>query len=307
MLQILISRALQLILVVLGISTLLFVLVRISGDPAVAIAGTDATAADIDRIRESLGLNRSGIEQYLSFLQNLATLNFGDSYIYLLPSMPLILEALPSTLYLSLVAFLLAMIVAIPAGILSAVKRKEFSGKFIMSMSMLGQSIPPFVIGIFLILVFSVWLKILPSFGNEEFSSIIMPAVALSAVLMARHTRLVRTYFIEEMSRGYVRTGKSLGFTNTRIRYKHILRNISVPMLSLIGIDLGKFVGGAVIIEAVFAWPGIGSLMVNAVKARDYPLLEAGVFTVAVMVVLVNLIVDLLYQFVDPRLRAKVN
>jgi peptide/nickel transport system permease protein len=292
---------------VLGISTLLFVLVRISGDPAVAIAGTDATAADIDRIRESLGLNRSGIEQYLSFLQNLATLNFGDSYIYLLPSMPLILEALPSTLYLSLVAFLLAMIVAIPAGILSAVKRKEFSGKFIMSMSMLGQSIPPFVIGIFLILVFSVWLKILPSFGNEEFSSIIMPAVALSAVLMARHTRLVRTYFIEEMSRGYVRTGKSLGFTNTRIRYKHILRNISVPMLSLIGIDLGKFVGGAVIIEAVFAWPGIGSLMVNAVKARDYPLLEAGVFTVAVMVVLVNLIVDLLYQFVDPRLRAKVN
>jgi peptide/nickel transport system permease protein len=292
---------------VLGISTLLFVLVRISGDPAVAIAGTDATAADIDRIRESLGLNRSGIEQYLSFLQNLATLNFGDSYIYLLPSMPLILEALPSTLYLSLVAFLLAMIVAIPAGILSAVKRKEFSGKFIMSMSMLGQSIPPFVIGIFLILVFSVWLKLLPSFGNEEFSSIIMPAVALSAVLMARHTRLVRTYFIEEMSRGYVRTGKSLGFTNTRIRYKHILRNISVPMLSLIGIDLGKFVGGAVIIEAVFAWPGIGSLMVNAVKARDYPLLEAGVFTVAVMVVLVNLIVDLLYQFVDPRLRAKVN
>jgi peptide/nickel transport system permease protein len=292
---------------VLGISTLLFVLVRISGDPAVAIAGTDATAADIDRIRESLGLNRSGIEQYLSFLQNLATLNFGDSYIYLLPSMPLILEALPSTLYLSLVAFLLAMIVAIPAGILSAVKRKEFSGKFIMSMSMLGQSIPPFVIGIFLILVFSVWLKILPSFGNEQFSSIIMPAVALSAVLMARHTRLVRTYFIEEMSRGYVRTGKSLGFTNTRIRYKHILRNISVPMLSLIGIDLGKFVGGAVIIEAVFAWPGIGSLMVNAVKARDYPLLEAGVFTVAVMVVLVNLIVDLLYQFVDPRLRAKVN
>lgn len=307
MLQVLISRALQLILVVLGISTLLFVLVRISGDPALAIAGSDATSADIDSIRESLGLNRSGIEQYLSFLQNLATLNFGDSYIYLQPSMPLILDSLPNTLYLSLVAFLLAMIVAIPAGIFSAVKRKEFSGKFIMSMSMLGQSIPPFVIGIFLILVFSVWLKILPSFGNEEFLSIVMPAIALSAVLMARHTRLVRTYFIEEMSRGYVRTGKSLGFTNTRIRFKHILRNISVPMLSLIGIDLGKFVGGAVIIEAVFAWPGIGSLMVNAVKARDYPLLEAGVFTVAVMVVVVNLIVDLLYQFVDPRLRAKVN
>jgi len=307
MLQVLISRALQLILVVLGISTLLFLLVRISGDPALAIAGSDSTSEDIDRIRESLGLNRSGIEQYLSFLANLATLNFGDSYIYLQPSMPLILEALPNTLYLSFVAFLLAMAVAIPAGIFAAVKRKEFSGKFIMSMSMLGQSIPPFVIGIFLILVFSVWLKLLPSFGNEEFLSIVMPAIALSAVLMARHTRLVRAYFIEELSRGYVRTGKSLGFTNTRIRFKHILRNISVPMLSLIGIDLGKFVGGAVIIEAVFAWPGIGSLMVNAVKSRDYPLLEAGVFTVAVMVVLVNLIVDLLYQFVDPRLRAKVN
>ena len=307
MLHVLISRALQLILVVLGISTLLFLLVRISGDPALAIAGSDATNSDIDIIRESLGLNRSGIEQYLSFLQNLATLNFGDSYIYLRPSMPLILEALPNTLYLSFVAFSLAMIVAIPSGIFAAVRRKKFSGKFIMAVSMLGQSIPPFVIGILLILLFSVWLKLLPSFGNEEFTSIIMPAVALSAVLMARHTTLVRAYFIEELSRGYVRTGKSLGFTNTRIRFKHILRNISVPMLSLIGIDLGKFVGGAVIIEAVFAWPGIGSLMVNAVKSRDYPLLEAGVFAVAVMVVLVNLVVDLLYQFVDPRLRAKVN
>jgi peptide/nickel transport system permease protein len=307
MLHVLISRALQLILVVLGISTLLFLLVRISGDPALAIAGSDATNSDIDIIRESLGLNRSGIEQYLSFLQNLATLNFGDSYIYLRPSMPLILEALPNTLYLSFVAFSLAMIVAIPSGIFAAVRRKKFSGKFIMAVSMLGQSIPPFVIGILLILLFSVWLKLLPSFGNEEFTSIVMPAVALSAVLMARHTRLVRAYFIEELSRGYVRTGKSLGFTNTRIRFKHILRNISVPMLSLIGIDLGKFVGGAVIIEAVFAWPGIGSLMVNAVKSRDYPLLEAGVFAVAVMVVLVNLVVDLLYQFVDPRLRAKVN
>lgn len=307
MLRVLGSRVLQLILVVLGISTLLFFLVRVSGDPALSIAGSDATSEDVENIRESLGLNRSLAEQYVSFLGKLVTLNFGDSYIYLQPSMPLILDALPSTLYLSFVAFGLAMIVAIPAGIYAAVRRRKASGRFILSMSMLGQSIPPFIIGIFLILVFSVWLQWLPSFGNEQPTSIIMPAIALSAVLMARHTRLVRAYFLEEMNRGYVRTGRSLGFTNGRIRYRHILRNISVPMLSLIGIDLGKFVGGAVIIEAVFAWPGIGSLMVNAVKARDYPMLEAGVFTVAVMVVLVNLIVDLLYQFVDPRLRAKVN
>lgn len=307
MLRVLGSRALQLILVVLGISTLLFFLVRVSGDPALSIAGSDATSEDVENIREALGLNRSLAAQYVSFLGKLITLNFGDSYIYLQPSMPLILDALPSTLYLSFVAFGLAMIVAIPAGIYAAVKRRNASGKFILSMSMLGQSIPPFIIGIFMILVFSVWLQWLPSFGNEQPTSIIMPAIALSAVLMARHTRLVRAYFLEEMNRGYVRTGKSLGFTNRRIRFHHILRNISVPMLSLIGIDLGKFVGGAVIIEAVFAWPGIGSLMVNAVKARDYPMLEAGVFTVAVMVVLVNLIVDLLYQFVDPRLRAKVN
>lgn len=307
MLRVLGSRVLQLILVVLGISTLLFFLVRVSGDPALSIAGSDATSEDVENIRESLGLNRSLVEQYVSFLGKLVTLNFGDSYIYLQPSMPLILDALPSTLYLSFVAFGLAMIVAIPAGIYAAVRRRKASGRFILSMSMLGQSIPPFIIGIFLILVFSVWLQWLPSFGNEQPTSIIMPAIALSAVLMARHTRLVRAYFLEEMNRGYVRTGRSLGFTNGRIRYRHILRNISVPMLSLIGIDLGKFVGGAVIIEAVFAWPGIGSLMVNAVKARDYPMLEAGVFTVAVMVVLVNLIVDLLYQFVDPRLRAKVN
>ena len=307
MLRVLGSRALKLVLVVLGISTLLFFLVRISGDPALAIAGSEATTEDIEIIRENLGLNRSIFEQYASFLQNLVTLQFGDSYIYLQPSMSLILDALPSTLYLSFVAFSLAMLVAIPAGILAAVKRNSFVGRAILSMTMVGQSIPPFIIGIFLILVFSVWLRWLPSFGNDQLLGIVMPSIALSAVLMARHTRLVRAYFLEELSKGYVRTGKSLGFTSSRIRFKHILRNISVPMLSLIGIDLGKFVGGAVIIEAVFAWPGIGSLMVNAVKARDYPLLEAGVFTVAVMVVLVNLIVDLLYQFVDPRLRAKVN
>jgi peptide/nickel transport system permease protein len=307
MIRILGSRLLQLILVVIGIGTLLFFLVRISGDPALAIAGSDATIEDIASIRQSLGLDRSILEQYLSFLQNLCTLNFGESYTYLLPAMPLILEALPNTLYLSFVAFLLAIVVAVPAGIFAAVKRNSISERVVMSLSMLGQSIPPFVIGIFLILVFSVWLRWLPSFGNEARLSIIMPAVALSAVLMARYTRLIRAYFLEELNRGYVRTGKSLGFTNPRIWFKHVLRNISVPMLSLIGIDLGKFVGGAVIVEAVFAWPGVGSLMINAVKARDYPLLEAGVFAIAVMVVVLNLIVDLLYLYIDPRIRAKVN
>ena len=166
MLRVLGSRALQLILVVLGISTLLFFLVRVSGDPALAVAGSEATTEDIEIIRESLGLNSSIFEQYFAFLIKLATLNFGDSYIYLQPSMPLILEALPSTLYLSFVAFALAMLVAIPACIFAAVKRRNASGRFILSMSMLGQSIPPFIIGIFMILVFSVWLQLLPSFGN---------------------------------------------------------------------------------------------------------------------------------------------
>ena len=169
---------------------------------------------------------------------------------------------------------------------------------------MVFQSAPSFVVGILLVLWFSVQFPIFPSFGNQSPLSIVLPALTLASFMTARQTRLIQAYAAEELSRGYVRTVRSLGYADARIRYRHVLRNVSVPLVSLLGIEFGTFIGGAVVTEAVFAWPGVGGLMVTAVSSRDYPLIQAGVFVIGVTVVLVNLLVDVLYQFIDPRMKA---
>ncbi len=172
---------------------------------------------------------------------------------------------------------------------------------------MIGQSMPSFVLGILLILIFAVQLGWFPSFGNDDgVRSLVLPAITLSSFITARQTRLVQAYTREELGQGYVRTVQSLGFGKWRVRFRHILRNVTVPMLSLLGIELGQFIAGAVVTESVFSWPGLGRLMVEAVASRDYPIIQAGVFVIGVLVVVINFTVDLLYQMVDPRLKVKV-
>jgi peptide/nickel transport system permease protein len=300
------QRLAQLLLVILGLSSLVFFLVRISGDPATAIAGTEADPEQLRIIRDQLGLNDPVWVQYLRFLGDLTHLDFGDSYQYNSSAMGLVLDRLPNSAMLAVIAMALAVGLGVPAGMLAAVHRHGVVGRAITGFAVLGQSIPNFVLGILLILVFSVWLGWLPSFGQSGALSVILPVLTLWAFIFARQTRLVQAYTTEELNRGYVRTATSLGYTNTRIRFRHVLRNVTVPLLSLVGLELGQFVAGSVIVESIFAWPGMGRLMVESVISRDYPVLQAGVFMVGVIVVSINFVVDLLYQVVDPRLRTRL-
>jgi peptide/nickel transport system permease protein len=300
------QRLAQLLLVILGLSSLVFFLVRISGDPATAIAGTEADPEQLRIIRDRLGLNDPVWVQYVRFLGDLLRLDFGDSYQYNTPAMGLVLERLPNSAMLAVIAIVLAVGLGVPAGMLAAVHRHGIVGRAITALAVLGQSVPNFVLGILLILVFSVWMGWLPSFGQNGAESVVMPVLTLWLFIFARQTRLVQAYTLDELNRGYVRTATSLGYTTARIRFRHVLRNVTVPLLSLVGLELGQFIAGSVIVESIFAWPGMGRLMVESVIARDYPVLQAGVFLVGVIVVCINFVVDLLYQVVDPRLRTRL-
>lgn len=301
-----VQRLGQLVLVILGLSSLVFFLVRISGDPAASIAGADADPATVAAIRTNLGLDDPVIVQYVKFLGDLLRLDFGNSYQFDTSAMQLVLERLPESAKLAGVAMVVAIALGIPAGMLGAIHRDNLIGRSVNGLSILGQSIPSFVLGIWLIMLFAVILGWLPSFGGEGLKSLILPSLTLSAFICARQMRLVQAYTLEELNRGYVRTANSLGFSKSRIRYRHILRNVTVPLLSLVGLELGQFIAGSVIVESVFSWPGLGRLMVDAVANRDYPVLQAGVFIIGVLVVLINFLVDLLYQVVDPRLKSKL-
>lgn len=302
--QVLWSRLAQLLLVVLGLSSLVFFLIRLSGDPATAVAGPDADPETIAVIRRNLGLDDPVPLQYLHFLGDLLRLDFGDSYQFRSPAMGLVLDRLPRTALLTGTAVLLAVAVGVPAGMAAATHRDRLSGRLVLAAAMLGQSMPGFVVGILLILVFAAQLGWFPSFGDQGLRALVLPAVTLASFLAARQTRLVQAYAAEELEQGYIRTLRSLGYDDRRIRYRHLLRNVAVPLLSLVGIELGAFIAGAVVTESVFAWNGLGRLMVEAVTARDYPVIQAAVFTAGVLVVLINFGVDLLYQVVDPRLKA---
>ena len=303
--KILFARGRQLLLVILGLSTLVFFLIRLSGDPVLVIAGPDATEEQIASLTEKFGFDQPVYVQYVRFLINLVTLDFGRSFLTGEEALGLVLSRIPASSQLAIAALSIAVVVAIPLGISAATHPGTIRARLAQWLALAGQSIPSFVLGIVLILVFAVQIPLFPSFGNEADWSLVLPAITLSSFIMARQLRLVQAYASEEMLAGYVRTARSLGYGGFRVRYRHILRNVLVPLVSLLGIELGTIIGGAVVTEAVFAWPGLGRTMVAAVQARDYPVVQASVLVIGVFVVLINLVVDLLYQRIDPRLRVK--
>lgn len=303
--KILFARGRQLLLVILGLSTLVFFLIRLSGDPVLVIAGPDATAEQIASLTEKFGFDQPVYVQYFRFLMSLVTLDFGRSFLTGEEALGLVFSRIPASSELAVAALAIAVVVAIPLGISAAANPGSMRARFAQWLALAGQSIPSFVLGIVLILVFAVRIPLFPSFGNEADWALVLPAITLSSFIMARQLRLVQAYASEEMVAGYVRTARSLGYSGLRLRYRHILRNVLVPLVSLLGIELGTIIGGAVVTEAVFAWPGLGRTMVAAVQARDYPVVQASVLVIGVFVVLINLVVDLLYQRIDPRLRIK--
>jgi len=297
------GRAGQAVLQLFGVTTIVFVLLRLSGDPARLLVPQQATAQDIARIRTQLGLDAPIWKQYLDYLNGLLHFNFGYSYLQSRSALTLVAERLPFTINLAVAALLLSMLIGIPVGMASAYYRRRFLGRALMPFVLVGQSMPAFWLGILLILLFSVRLGWLPSTGFDGPSSIILPAVTLASLTMATLARITRSSFLEQLSADYVRTARSRGAGTGRVLFGHVLRNAALPVVTLLGLEVASLLGGAVITETIFAWPGIGQLTVQAIQARDFPVVQAIVLLVAVIYIGINFVTDMLYAVIDPRVR----
>jgi peptide/nickel transport system permease protein len=300
-----VRQLLTTLIVLLGVSTVVFFAVRLSGDPASLLAPQGATAEDIQELRHRLGLDAPLPEQYRLFLVHAVTGDFGTSVRYQQPASELVLGALPITLTLTVAALALALVVAVPAGILSAVKRDTPFDAAAMVLTLVGQAMPVFWLGILLILIFAVRLRLLPTGGWGSPSQIVLPALALGAYSMARISRLVRSGMLEVLSQDYIRTARSKGLHERTIIALHALKNAQIPVITVVGLEFAVLMGGAVVTETIFAIPGLGRLAVTSVATRDYAVVQAAVFAAALIVVSVNFVVDLLYVALDPRIRLR--
>jgi len=293
------------VFVIWGVVTAVFFLVRLTGDPSAFLVDQSATREEIAHTRHLLGLDRPLYEQYAAFLVAAPRGDFGTSIRGKRPAMTLVLEHLwPATVELALAAALLSTVLAVPLGIISATHKDQAADHVSRLASLLLQSMPGFWLGLLLILLFAVELRgLLPAYGSGTWRHLILPAVALAAAPLAQNARLVRAGMLEVLQQDYVRTARAKGVPERRILYRHAFKNAAIPFITVTGLSLGFMLSGAIIIETVFAWPGLGRLIVQAVPGRDFPVIQAGVFVFALIFVTLNLAVDLLYAAVDPRVR----
>jgi peptide/nickel transport system permease protein len=296
-------RALQSVLTVLGVITVTFFLVRLAGDPATLLLPVEATNDDIARLRTALGLDQPLIVQYLKFLANAVTGDFGISLRQRTPALDLVLERIPATLELALTAFALGILLAFAIGLSMRLSTSARLRSAIMWLALARQAIPVFSFGLILILVFSVWLRWLPSLGRGSIQHLALPALTLATYELALYLRLFNASLAVEQRQDYVRTAYSKGQGRTKVILLHMLPNALLPLVTIAGINLGLLLGGTVVTETVFSWPGVGRLIVQSVSQRDYPVIIAGVFIISLIFVVVNLLVDVLYGFLDPRVR----
>ena len=302
MLQYLFKRLWHTVYVIIGISVISFFFIHLSGDPVMLMLPGDASHQEIEDLRQQLGFNDPIYVQYLRFAWQALSGNFGHSLYYKIPAMQLILERLPASLELAAAAMLIALVVAVPIGIISAVRRGSLLDMGSMLGALFGLSMPHFWLGIMLIMIFSVKLGWLPTSGRGTLAHLIMPSVALGLSLMAMFARLTRSVMLEVLSLDYIRTARSKGLKERIVISKHAFKNALIPLVTVAGMQFGFLLGGTVIIETVFAWPGVGRLVVQAIFNRDYPLVQAVVLVLAVIFVAVNFIVDMLYMYLDPQI-----
>ena len=303
MLTFIVRRLLQAVVVLWAAASLAFVLTFLSGDPATLMIGDHWTAEQIVSFRAYMGFDRPFYIQYLEFMGRLLKGDFGMSVRQQTPVIELILDRFPNTVELALAAMLVVIVVAVPIGIISATKRNSLLDNVVMGGALLAQSMPTFWIGIMLILVFGVYLRWLPISGRQNLSSLILPVITLSAFAVARNARIARASMLETLSQDYIRTARSKGLSEKLIVTRHALKNALIPVVTVLGLEIGALLGGALVTETVFAWPGVGRLTIEAIYARDYPLVQ-GVITFLVLIfVIINLIVDISYAFLDPRIR----
>jgi peptide/nickel transport system permease protein len=301
----LLRRVLQSLLVLFGVSFVVFGILFLTGDPALVLLPPDATIEDIAKFRKANGFDDPFFVQYGRFLGGALRGNFGESVRHGEPAFDLVVERMPATFELAGAALLLALCLSIPVGIVSAVRRNTFLDYISTVVALLGQSMPTFWLGIMLILLFSVQLHVLPSSGRGGWEHMLLPALTLGLFTTARITRLTRSGMLEVLNQDYIRTARAKGVANPPVVWKHALKNAAIPIVTIVGIELGTLLGGSVITETIFAWPGVGRLSVQAIYNRDYPVVQAAVFALATTFVLVNLVVDVLYTYLDPRIRLR--
>jgi len=299
------SRLGQTALVVFLSLTAVFAMVRLSGDPVLLFMPMDIQAKDVNEFRQRLGFNDPLPVQYGRFLAGAVRGDFGESLRYKQDALGLVLERLPATLLLAGASLLLTVGIALPLGVLSAVRRNSLLDHVGTVATVLGQATPGFWLGLMLIFVFSVKLRWLPTGGTGSLAHLAMPAVVLAAFFAARIARLTRSAVLDALGEDYVLTARAKGLGEGRVIGKHTLRNSAIPIVTLAGLEAGQLLGGAVITETIFAWPGLGRLTVQALLNRDFPVVLAAVFLVSVMYTLINLLVDLLYGWLDPRVRLR--
>ena len=302
MLPYLLKRLWHTVFVVVGISVISFFFIHLSGDPVMLMLPGDASDAEIEELREQMGFNDPLYVQYLHFAWQAVRGKFGNSLYYKVPAMELILERLPASLELAVAAMLIALVVAVPVGIVSAVRRGSLLDMGSMLGALFGLSMPHFWLGIMMILLFSVELGWLPTSGRGSLAQLVMPSIALGLSLMAMFARLTRSVMLEVLSLDYIRTARSKGLREWIVISKHALKNALIPIVTVAGMQFGFLLGGTVIIETVFAWPGVGRLVIQAIFNRDYPLVQSIVLVLALIFVAVNFLVDMLYMYLDPQI-----
>ena len=297
------KRVFHTLLVIFAVSTFVFWFLRISGDPVALLMPMDANKQDVEALRKSMGLNDPQYVQYVRFLKNLCKGELGNSFHYKQPALELLVERMPATFQLALSAMLFAVMMGIPLGIISAVKQGKALDALCVGLATIGQSIPLFWLGLMLMLIFSVFLGILPTSGRGTLKQLILPTITLGALPMAAIVRLLRASMLTALQMDYVTAARAKGVREFWVVVKHAFRNAAIPVVTFIGLQFGTLFGGAVVTEMIFAWPGVGRLVVLAIYNRDYPLVQATVIFLSTIFVTVNFVVDLLYRLLDPRVR----
>jgi peptide/nickel transport system permease protein len=300
----LLKRLIQSLAVFLGVSLVIFLMLRTAGDPIQILLGEEGTPEDIARLRVVFGLDRSLAVQYLLFLRNALRGDLGVSYHHGVPAMELVLERVPATLELAGAAMLIAVVLAIPLGVIAANHRGGPLDRFFLSGSLVGISAPPFWVGIVCILVFGVVFRWLPTSGRGGWEHLVLPAGSLALYRLALFIRLVRSGMLDVLGQDYVRTARSKGLAEQAVVFKHALKNTLIPFITIAGLQMGSLLAGAVVTERVFAWPGMGRLILDSIQKLDYPVVMCWALVTAAIFILINLIVDVSYSFVDPRVRS---
>jgi peptide/nickel transport system permease protein len=297
------GRLLQAIVAVFGVLTIVFVVMRFSGDPTLLLVPEGASQQVIDALRTELGFDRPVIVQYIDYLRSLAHLDFGVSVVQRIPAADIVAARIPYTVLLAAGALGIAASIGLPAGIAMAVWRGGWIERSLAAVVLTGQSMPTFLSGILLILIFGVMLGWLPTSGAGDLAALVMPSITLGALSMSTFARMARISIVDELGKEYVRAGRARGLSRAAVVWRHVLRNAAIPVVTIAALEIGNLLAGAVIVETVFAWPGIGQLAIQSIQARDFLVVQVIVLLISFVYVVTSLLADVTYALIDPRIR----